>query len=33
MDVIKSDDYENDKYTIDNIYALPDGQGAELVDG
>lgn len=33
MDAIKLDDYENDNYTIDNIYALPDDQRAELVDG
>lgn len=33
MDAIKLDEYENSKYTIDDIYALPDGERAELIDG
>ena len=33
MDAIRLDNYENDKYTIDDIYALPDGKRAELIDG
>lgn len=33
MDAFKLDNYENDKCTIKDIYALPDGQRAELIDG
>ena len=33
MDAIKLDEYENNRYTIEDIYALPDGQRAELIDG
>ena len=32
MDAFKLDNYENDKCTIEDIYALPDGQRAELID-
>ncbi len=33
MDAIKLDEYEKNKHTIEDIYALPDGQRAELIDG
>lgn len=33
MDAVKLDEYENNKHTIEDIYALPDGQRAELIDG
>ncbi len=33
MDAIKLEKYENDEYTIEDIYALPDGKRAELIDG
>ena len=33
MDSVKLDECENNKYTIEDIYALPDGQRAELIDG
>lgn len=33
MDAVRLDNYENNKYTLDDIYALPAGQRAELIDG
>ncbi len=33
MDSVKLDEYGNNKCTIEDIYALPDGQRAELIDG
>ena len=33
MDSVKLDECENNKCTIEDIYALPDGQRAELIDG
>lgn len=33
MDTVKLDEYESGKYTINDIYNLPNGQRAELIDG
>ncbi len=33
MDAIKLNEFDKRFYTIDDIYALPDGQRAELIDG
>lgn len=33
MDAVKLNDYDNHIYTIKDIYNLPDGQRAELMDG
>ncbi len=33
MDVVKLDEFENSEYSIEDIYNLPEGQHAELIDG
>lgn len=33
MEAVKMKEYKKKIYTIDDIYALPDGQRAELIDG
>ena len=33
MNVVKKEDTYKETYTIDDIYALPDGERAELIDG
>ena len=33
MDVVKLNEFDEKVYTIDDIYALPDGERAELIDG
>jgi len=33
MDALKLNSFEEKVYTIDDIYALPDGERAELIDG